>query len=192
VSYYHTNLDGKLIYVTAIALNRSVEVSLYEENKLLKRNSFYYGSHIMTHENFELQLYFKIKSKLSLHLNGQELELNKVKRKELKAVLSDRGYYNEINPRTKPKEPFNPRVFIPPIIFLLIGFAIHYFTIDGARFWFIPVAILYGIAYWILFAPLVEKIPDRHLDDETRGKVKFILALLPAMLTQDVVRGFLV
>lgn len=192
-SYYYTNLDGKLLYISAINLNRSIEVSLYQEDKLLKRNSFYHGTHLITHGDFELHLYFKlIKDKITLLHDGQELNLNKVKRKELKALLMQKGYYNDINPRSKAKDQFNPKILIAPICFILFGIALHYLTINRARFWFIPVAICYGIAYWILFSPLVEKIPDRHLDDETRGKAKFILALLPAMLTQDIVRNFII
>ena len=56
---------------------------------------------------------------------------------------------------------------------------------DGkGRFWEIPSMIILIIAYVYLFGGLIDRIPERHVDGETRGKLKFIVGLAGMAATQ--------
>ena len=186
--YYYINILGKPIYISIITLNNSVETTLYLGNRLLRRKSLQRGIHILQKDNIKLKVdikWFKVIPELIINNEIQILE--KIKRKELKSKLNYLKIHNELNPREIPKTPFNIRSIKTPLILIIIGSIWQVLIGTKGKFWEIPSIIIFVIAYIYLFGGLIDKIPDRHMNDETKGNFKLILGIAGMILTQIII-----
>ncbi|MEO1260511.1 MAG: hypothetical protein AAFZ15_17070 [Bacteroidota bacterium] len=190
--YYYTASADEPIYCSIITLNNSVETSLYKGKKLLVRKSLQIGIHQLKKEDIELRVQIKwFKVIPELRINNKLIAFQKLKRKQLRSKLIDYGINNEINPKKQPKEPFNYRRLRFPSILILLGITWDVFTKGKGKFWDIPSMIIFVIAYAMIFSPLVDRIPDRHLNTETKGKLKLVTGIVGMGLTQVLIRKIL-
>ena len=183
--YYYTNEFEEPIYFSIITLNNSVETSLYIGNKLVRRKSLQRGIHQLIKNEVSLKIQIKwFKAIPKLRVNNQLVEAQKLKRKQLRVKLAELGITNEINPKILPKEPYNYRKLIVPLILITIGVIWGFLTDGRGKFWDIPAMLLFLIAYIQLFGGLIEKVSDRHMNSETKGKLKLIIGVAGMIFTQ--------
>lgn len=150
------------------------------------------STHILSKDGVELKIQLKLfKAIPELWIEKEQVELKKLRRKELREVLIGLQIHNEINPRVLPKEPYDYKQLITPVILVLCGSFWHYFTNHLGRFWWIPSALFLVIGYFQLISPLVDKIPDEYIDDETRGKLKLLISIVGMILTQESIRIYI-
>lgn len=186
--YYYIDRLEKPIYFSIITLNNSVETTLYSGKQLLRRKSLQRGIHILQKDDITLKVDIKwFKVIPELRVNNEIQILEKIKRKELKRKLHFLKIHNELNPKEIPKEPFKIRSIKTPIILITIGSIWQVLIGTKGKFWEIPSMIIFVIAYIYLLGGLIDKVPDRHMDNETKGKFKFIIGIAGMILTQIII-----
>lgn len=142
------------------------------------------GQHQLVKDNMDLHIQLKwFKVILELRIDNEPVPFRKVKRKELKAKLMDLGITNEINPNVGPKEPFNYRRLKGPFILITVGVTWQVLTEGSGKFWEVPAMILFIIAYAQIFSPVIDRVPDRHLDADSKGKFKFLAGMAGMIIT---------
>ncbi len=186
--YYITTKYKEPIYFSIITINQSAETSLYIGNKIARRNSLQRGFHVLEKDNIQLKLQLKMfKAIPELYVDNEKVDVEKVKRKELRTILENLNIHNELNPKKVPRKPFNYRKLIAPGILIFLGALWQYAMRNFSGFWEIPSLLFYIIAYFQLFSPLVDRVPDRHMDEETKGKFKLLAGIGLMILTQILV-----
>ena len=186
--YYYNGDKENPIYLSIITQNKSVEISLYQSNELLLRESRYMGSHVLYKDDIQLMVKLKMfKINLELTIGEQVIALEKIKRKALCAFLDTLKINNDINPVKLPKEPLTWKRFKTPLILILISVIYTYLTRDFGKFSEIPSMIILLIAYYQLFSPLINRVHDYTIDRDTKGKLKFVSAFVFTFLTHVLV-----
>lgn len=186
--YYYIDRFEKPIYFSIITLNNSVETTLYFGKQLLERKSLQRGIHILQKDDIKLKVDIKwFKVIPELRVNQEILIPEKIKRKELKRKLQFLNIHNELNPREFPKTPFKIKSLETPLILIAIGSIWQVLIGTKGKFWEIPSMIIFVIAHIYLFGGLIDKVPDRHMDNETKGKFKFIIGITGMILTQIII-----
>lgn len=186
--YYYIDRLEKPIYFSIITLNNSVETTLYSGNQLLRRKSLQRRIHILQKDEIELKVHIKwFKVIPELRVNNDIQIPEKLKRNELKRKLQFLNIHNELNPREFPKEPFKIKSLRTPLILIAIGSIWQVLLGTKGRFWEIPSMIIFVIAYIYLFGGLIDKVPERHMDNETKGKFKFVLGIAGMIVTQIII-----
>jgi hypothetical protein len=122
-----------------------------------------------------------------LRVNNEIQIPEKIKRKELKSKLQFLNINNELNPRESPKKPFKVKSLKTPLILIVIGSIWQVSIGTKGKFWEVPSMIIFVIAYIYLFGGLIDKVPDRHMDNETKGNFKFIIGIAGMILTQIII-----
>ena len=186
--YYYIDRLENPIYFSIITLNNSVETTLYSGKQLLRRKSFQRGIHILQKDGIKLKVdirWFKVIPELRVNNEIQIPE--KIKRKELKRKLQFLKIHNELNPREFPKTSFKIKSLKTPLILIVIGSIWQVLIGTKGKYWEIPSMIIFVIAYIFLFGGLIDKVPERHMDNETKGKFKFILGIAGMILTQIII-----
>jgi len=183
--YYYTAQVETPIYISIITLNNSVETTIYTGNKLAKRKSLKRGIHILEIQDIRLKVQIKWFSViLELKVNNEIINLQKLKRKVLRKKLQELQITNELNPKKKPRKPFKISSLKTPAFLLTIGIVLQISTRGKSNLWEIPSMILYITTYIYLFSSLIDRIPDRHVDIETKGKLKLLIGLAGMIFTQ--------
>jgi len=159
--YYFSENEMGLVYFSVISMNNTIESSLYVGDELVKK----------------------------LRIDNEIVPIEKVRRKHLRQKLKNLEITNELNPIARVPKPFNIGDYKTPIILITLGIIWQIIVIDKTNKWEIPSTILMFIGYVMIFSPLIERIPDRHADEATKGKVKLIVGLFSWGLTQLVVDG---
>lgn len=186
--YYYLDHFGGPIYISIITLNNAEETSIYKGNRLILRKSLRKGNHLLQKDNISLNLEIKtFKVIPELRVDNQLVTPVKLKRKELKNKLAELNINNDINPKLQPKEPFKFKSIITPIIFILIGALPRILTQDKVRILLIPSMIIFFVASIYLFGGLVNRIPERHADDRTKGKLKFLIGIAGLILIEVII-----
>lgn len=186
--YYYIDKLEPPIYFSIITLNNAVETTLYQGNKLIKRKSLQKGVHILEKDNLKLKVQIKwFKAIPELRQDNVIIIPQKLKRKELRIKLKEHNISNELNPKEVAKKPFKILSLKAPAILLSIG-ALWQIIFDGkGKFWDVPSMIIFVIAYIYLFGSFIDKVPDRHMDEETKGKFKFIIGIVGMIFTQIII-----
>jgi len=128
--YYFKDVDERLIYLSAISMDQSIECSLYVDDQLVKRRSLHPGEHSIEYEDITTELHVKLfKMTATLEVGKKELRFEKIKRKKLKSILSRRNIHNDINPLPRAAEPLDPKVLMISIGLIVIG-AVCFFIIN--------------------------------------------------------------
>jgi len=186
--YYITTDYEEPIFFSIITINKTEETSLYIGKKLVRRKSLQEGFHILKKDNIELRLQIKLLKVLpELYIDNKKIEIQKQKRNEIQKILNDFNIYNDINPKKKPKQTFQYKKLKTPIILLFLGGLWQITMEKHGKFWEIPSIILFMTAYYQLFSPLIDKIPERYLDEETKGKFKLISGFIFMIITQIII-----
>ena len=182
--YYLEREEEEAIYFSIITINNAVETSLYQGRRLLSRQSLQRGVHLLKKDKLSLKVQIKwFKVIPELKIDGEVYVPEKLKRKELQKKLATLNIHNEINPKEIPKEPFQLKSIISPLIIITLGALWQWLSHDWGKLWGIPNLILYFIASISLFGSLVDRIPKRHINDETRGKLMLIIGIFGMMTT---------
>ncbi len=169
-------------------MGRHVEVSLYEGKRLLRRKSLDTGIHVLKNNGIYLKVQLKwFKVIPELRIEEQKIELKKLKRKELGILLSEQNIHNELNPRKSPKKPFNYGKLKIAVVLIVIGVLWTIMIKDKGKFWSIPSTLIFIIAFFQISSPLIEKVPERFMDSETKGKFKLILGIAGMIATQIII-----
>ena len=130
--YYIVYYQGEIIYFSVISMNEAHQISLYKGRTLLRQRSIDYGDPqliVAIDEDIKLKISFKwLKIVPELRINGEIVNHEKLKRKELRKVLVKHEITNEINPKVKPKEPFKLSNHKIELIFILIGSVLMIFA----------------------------------------------------------------
>lgn len=186
--YYYTDLTETPIYFSIITLNNSVETTLYKGNKLIVRKSLQKGIHILKKKDVELKVKLKwFEATPELRVNGKIVSPQKVKRKELREKLKVLKITNELNPKSNIDDKRNFIYLKTPVILLSIG-AIWQVTFnEKGKLWAIPSMIIFFIAFIYLFGSIIDRIPERYLDSETKVKIKFLLGFAGMVSTQMII-----
>jgi len=188
--YYFSENEMGLVYFSVISMNNTIESSLYVGDELVKRKSLKRGVHLIEKGNVSLRLEIKLfKLVPELRIDNEIVPIEKVRRKHLRQKLKNLEITNELNPIARVPKPFNIGDYKTPIILITLGIIWQIIVIDKTNKWEIPSTILMFIGYVMIFSPLIERIPDRHADEATKGKVKLIVGLFSWGLTQLVVDG---
>ena len=186
--YYYIDKLEKPIYFSIITLNNSVETTLYAGKQLLRRKSLQRGIHILQKDDIKLKIDIKwFKVLPELRVNNELQVPEKIRRKELKRKLQFLKIHNELNPRETPKTSFKLRSIKTPLLLIIIGSTWQVLIGTKGKIWEIPSMILFVIAYIYLFGGIIDKIPDRHMDNETKGKFKFLFGIAGMILTQIII-----
>lgn len=186
--YYYTEINQELVYCSIITLNNAVETSLYIGKRLVKRHSLQEGVHQLKEGHVELTIQItKNKVVAALKINDEVVEFQKLSRKEIGAKLAANGINNELNPEQKAKAPFNYRQFGLTLFLIILGVIWDVFTLDKGKYWSIPSMIILSIAYFQIFSPLLDRVPERYMDISTRGKFKLVFSVGGMILTQILV-----
>ena len=186
--YYYNGDNENPIYLSIITQNKSVEISLYQSNELLLRESRYMGSHVLYKDDIQLIVKLKMfKINLELTRGEQVIALKKIKRKELCGLLDTLKINNDINPVKTPNEPLTWKRFRTPLILILISVIYTYLTRNFGKFSEIPSMIILLIAYFQIFSPLINRFHDYTIDRETKGKLKFVASFAAMMATHILV-----
>ena len=183
--YYYSNKFKEPIYCSIITLNNAVETTLYIGNKLARRKSLQRGFHVLSKDDVKLKLRLKwLKAIPEFWIDNQKVVFQKLKRKELRKELKRLNIHNEINPRERPRAPYDYRQLITPTILIFCGIIWQLLTTKLGNSWWIPSALFLVIGYFQIVSPLIDKIPDRHIPEETRVQLKLILSIVSMILTQ--------
>jgi len=186
--YYITTKYEEPIYFSIITINKSAETSLYFGNKIVRRKSLQRGFHVLEKDNVQLKLQLKMfKALPELYIDNKKVDVEKIKRKELRAILEELNIHNALNPKKVPRQPFNFRKLIAPGILIFLGALWQYLMRNFSGFWEIPSILFYIIAYFQIFSPMINRVPDRHMDEETKGKFKLLVGFGFMILTQVLV-----
>lgn len=181
---YITTKYEEPIYFSIIALSKSVEVSLYIGKKLVRRKSLQRGLHVLEKDNIKLKVQLKtFKAIPELSIENEKIEVEKLKRKDFIKILTDLNIHNELNPIKKAPQAFNYKKLIAPSILIFIGTICQLTISNNGKFYEVPSMLFFIIAYYQLFSPLINKVPQWHMDDETKGKFKFLAGLGFMILT---------
>lgn len=105
------------------------------------------------------------------------------------SILTDLNIYNEINPKAKPPIVYNIKIIIISLILIIVGITIQILTKGKGKFWDLMVAVVLISAYYPLFSPLLDKVPDRLMDEKTRNMFKSIAAIGFMILTMIIFGG---
>lgn len=183
--YYFTESQEEPVYFSIITLNNAVETSLYKGKQLVRRNSLQRGIHLLQKDNISLKVHIKwFKAIPELKIDNNIVEPVKLKRKELRNKLEELNYFNELNPKVLPKEPFKISSLTTPAILLGIGILWQVLTNHKGKLWEIPSMILFFITSIYLFGSLIDKVPERYMDSTTKGKYKFLIGMAGMISTQ--------
>jgi len=186
--YYYTDLYQEPIYVSILTLNNSVETTLYIGSKLARRQSLQRGLHVLEKDDVKLKLKIKwFEAIPELTIADEKVELKKIKRKDLREILITLGINNALNPKEKPKKAFDIKKLRGPFFLIVAGTIWEVLTQDMGQLWNVPSMLIFTIAYVIVFSPLIDKVPERHMDTDTKGKFKFILGIGAMIFTQIII-----
>lgn len=189
--YYHTKYNNDHIYYSLINNEQYLEVSLYINNKLVKRKSIPQGIHLIEHDDIKIKLnakLFKIENNFSIA--NQKIDIKKLNRKEIIPILKELGYYNDINPRPIQHEPFKINSIFIPLLFILLVNIIDLVYENKSKLWGTFSIIILVMAYFQLFAPVINRIPITYIEEDEKGKVKFLVAFFSMVLTQITISKF--
>ena len=176
--YYFTDEFGKLIYYAFVRKDRHLEVSLYCGDELYVKKSLPDGDHLLEKNGLALQLsvgWFSVTHQLTRH--GERVKPAKTNRKELRTLLRERGIFNELNPPPQPIRRRSSRGIWTVIILFTIGLTLEFLTQDRGKGWFVLRVIFLSAAYYQLCAPLIDLVPDRHMDEELKATYKFLCGI---------------
>lgn len=190
--YYFVDKLEQPIYFSIITLNNSIESTLYVGNQLIRRKSHYYGIHVLQKDDIKLKVHvkaFKVIPELSV--NNEILKPEKLKRKELRKKLDLLSINNELNPRKIPKKPFEIKSFRMPLVLIFIGGICQVLINSKVKFGEIPSMILFFIAYIYLFSGSIDKLPERLINKDTKGKLKFIVGIAGMIVTKILISKML-
>lgn len=188
--FYYTKRNNEHIYYSILSVEGRIEVSLYIGNKLVKRGSFLNGMHLIQHDDIILKLEIKsLKVLEELTIANEKIETQKLNHKDLMTILTDLNIYNEINPKAKPPIVYNIKSIIISLILIIIGITLQILTKGKGKIWSLMVMVILIFAYYPLFSPLLDKVPDKLMDENTRNNFKFLVAIGFMILTMVIFGG---
>ncbi len=183
--YYYKDPQDKPVYFSIRLVDEAYEISLYQGNRLLKRKSTQNrGTHLLDKDEFKLKVILKLfKSIPELKIKGEVVDIQKLKRKALRKILQEHSITNDLNPKKIPLKPFKLASIKFPLMLLGIAIIIRTTLRNKGAFSELPSIILCTLAYMNMFGSLVDRIPDWHLDNKNKPKLKFLLGFIGAILT---------
>ncbi len=184
---YYKEETGNPIYFSIIPINKYIEVSLYEGKNLVKRKSLNSGMEVLKNNDVSLKVQIGfLKATPELRINNKIVVPQKLKRKELRNKLEELGINNEINPIPVPSKPFDFKSLKVPMILLVIGLIWETIIIGKHKLWEIPSILILILAYIMMFGNLIDRIPDRHMNQNAKSQTKLVVGILGAMLTKTI------
>lgn len=162
---YFTEIAGQKVYLLFKVFDRQYELSLFVDNRLVQRMTVGNGAHVLKHENKEVIVHISsFKLNVELKVDGKDVEFNNIKRKEIKAILTEAQIFNDVNPEVVPDEPFSFGSLIFPILVGAVGFLLDYF-VTSSKFTSLISTILYGIAIALILSVFRSRKPFKNLEE---------------------------
>lgn len=162
---YYTEIDGQKIYFLLKVIDGHYELSLYKDNKLVRRTSVKKGTHILSHENIVLHVYVStFKLKVQLKIDGEVVEFKKMRRKTVRAILSEAHIYNDVNLENVPDEPLTIKSLGMPFLLVVVGFLLVYY-LTGSKFASLVATLLYCIAISLVLTEIRTRRPFKNLEE---------------------------
>ncbi len=173
--YYYANQGSEYIVYEVKNVDKGAQMSLYLNEKQIDTTNGLLGEFQLSGDNILLRIKNQaLKSTHELTHNNSEIKLHKIKLKELRKILTVANIFNTINP-TKEEliaAKFKPQSLLLPFLLLIIGFVVHYFTLDMSGFYqFLP-AVPAGIAGWLIYDIVMERVT--WLQGMRRGRLGFM------------------
>jgi len=154
------------------------EMSLFLNERLLDSKTGLLGEFELEGENITLKIKNSaLKSIHQLDYNGLEVELQKVKLKDLRKELSEASIYNDVNPTRAQIEAgkFNWTRLLAPLLLMAIGFAIQYFVRDMTKSYQFIAIVPEAIAGWLLYDITIERVSWLNI---RKGRLGFMAAVV--------------
>lgn len=129
MTYYYAQSNLDIIYYTYD--DHEQEHYLYFNDKKVATQEGVLGQKILEYEDIKLDVTNKLtKSTRILTVEGKELSLTKVRKKNLQELLTSKNIYNDVNPTAEEREAskFKFNSLLMPGVFLAIAMVIEYFT----------------------------------------------------------------
>jgi len=160
--YYRTTVNGDLVYYVLKTVDNGAEMKLYKNADLIGSKTGMMGTFEIAEGDLKLVVKnTALKSTHTLTNGPTEINLEKIKKADLKQLLTQRRFFNDINPTAEEIQAnkFNTKRLIIPFALLLLGIILSYnYTGDDKND-----IILYSIPSFVagvmFYLPLREKLP---------------------------------
>ena len=177
--YHYIQLGDTFIVYETNTVDDGVKMSLHKNEKLLDSKIGLTGTFTLEGKDVKLEIINKtLKSTQVLYVNGEKKELQKIKKKALRKILTEHNIFNSVNPtKEQLKEmQFDPKSLTIPLILILVGFIGQYFVHGlGKSYWLLP-AIPEAIAGWMLYDIII--VRASWLQGLRRGRLGFMAAVV--------------
>ncbi len=164
--YYYTNNEKNHIYCSIVEIENNVEISFYINENLIERISGSYGTYNFQKDNIILNIKIKLLgTKLNLYIDDDEIPFPKIKKKDIKTILSNNKIYNEINPSENKIASIKFKNFIFPFFLLIVG-SILFLIVDGKpKYYEIPSFLF---LFWGMHS-IFNIITSRYFNEEYKN-----------------------
>ena len=175
-TYYYTQYHSDIIYYTHNLSKERYE--FYVNDKLIKHIDGTFGEFNFEHEVYHLRIKTKIKTTHHLSISGKEVQLINIRKKELQNILSGNDINNEVNPTIEQiqQNRFNPQTLLIPILLIIAGFTIQYFTQGSSHSTQLIPMIPEAIAGWMLYDIVSKRVS--WLKNFRKGRIGFMAIVI--------------
>lgn len=173
---YNYLIRGEDVIVYSIEdMGQGQLISLYRNDKLIDSEVASLGEYLLGDATHELSIKRSaLKSKHEFKIDGEVAELEAIKLKPLREILTRYGVNNKFNPTKEEQEllKFKPKVLLKPILLILLSFVLLY-VLRGKAFPSDILSILpAAIAGWMLFDIASERA--MWLRDMRKARLVFV------------------
>lgn len=124
--YYYYRTDDGIYYYTITMEDDKPEIKLYFNEKLVDKKGGFFGEFNLSHEDLEVKIVSQLTKATREHTyKGELVEFTKVKKKQLRTMLTEASIYNGVNPA--PPEGGSGQVDFKMIAIAGLAFAVAAF-----------------------------------------------------------------
>lgn len=169
--YYFKQYNTDIIYLEFKNKDNGAELNLYLNDKQVDQKFYKISDGLkwsfeLNHENIVCNAgYSGIKANNSLKIDGKEYDLPKIKKKELKRLLSSKQIYNSVNPSKEEIEnaKFKISEIYPFLAWTLVALVVQYFVNDYDKYYQLVTLIpcfFGGVNLWGILIKYVPFLKD--------------------------------
>ena len=165
--YYYFQLSGDVIYLEFNNIDKGIEINFYFNKDIVDKHFHKISDglkfkHELNYNDMTLNLESSVfKAKYQLIFDGKKYDLKKIKKKELKKLLSGKNIYNTINP-TK-KEIQNSKFKISELLYILaflsLALMVEFYVQDLSRFYQLITIVPCLIGGFFLWKTITKHFP---------------------------------
>lgn len=191
--YYYKKYNGNIAYLQYRSEGSENSANFYINDQLIGQKTYNIRKDGLSwkfgfeHENVSIDCVYKgMKPKHKLLIDGKEEDFQKVKKNELRRMLTAKKIYNKINPTQKEIEAskFKLKEVATPLVLSAIAIPLHYYTLNMEKvYWLIP-GIPCLIAGFMFAGVLFKYFPFM----QTLRKFSIAVVILLFFLTQELAK----